>query len=598
MEQQQQQPRGRRSRHHHHAANSLGQESGLVFDGDNVLGRRAAVREDAAIGSSSSSSVRRSASMRAEHLQHHHHHHHTCPQYKASSSASSRPAVPGRAERTAAPAATAARPGRNAAAAPTRGAVPGYQQDTFSSVRRSRERAANSPGSVSAASSNAANATGGRRSASAFGSVRNGPHHKRVPVAAILQQQQQQQHLLFRYENEIPTAPARRHHNHSNVAPASSSCVVHGRDRSMSGLSSASSRRDLASSSGYASPEDLLRIPRTHYQPHQPQTAAERHDQLLDLGRPSGKRRLSRNGSMNSVVSGFGTVSGGTANSYLREMEGRANAGTSARNLLRTFSFRDKPPNPDIFSSMPCLNNGLSTFSGKTYGAPGGGNNKGSNSSNSNIGNFMGRLNHQSSATPTSSSLVLNSLAYQILPTSYQNPLPPPPPPTQQQQQQQQQSQQLKHVITGNSNKENVRNGYGGLKNGSLSSLSSGSQQSSTSNVRSSGGSSSGGNANGGSTSPPLQQQQQQQLRPVRRPVADDADGHLAYLPGDVLGDRYEVVSALGEGTFGKVARCRDLKTGVFVATKIIKNIHKYREAAKLEVNVLRKLNAKDPHGR
>lgn len=33
------------------------------------------------------------------------------------------------------------------------------------------------------------------------------------------------------------------------------------------------------------------------------------------------------------------------------------------------------------------------------------------------------------------------------------------------------------------------------------------------------------------------------------------------------------------------------------LALKIIKNIHKYREAAKLEINVLRKLNAKDPHG-
>ena len=32
-----------------------------------------------------------------------------------------------------------------------------------------------------------------------------------------------------------------------------------------------------------------------------------------------------------------------------------------------------------------------------------------------------------------------------------------------------------------------------------------------------------------------------------KRPVADDTDGHLAYLPGDVLGDRYEIVSTLGE---------------------------------------------------
>lgn len=86
---------------------------------------------------------------------------------------------------------------------------------------------------------------------------------------------------------------------------------------------------------------------------------------------------------------------------------------------------------------------------------------------------------------------------------------------------------------------------------------------------------------------------------PKKRPVvADDADGHLAYLAGDVLQDRYEIVSALGEGTFGKVAKCRDLRDNSFAALKIVKNIHKYREAAKLEVNVLKKLNAKDPHGR
>ena len=32
-----------------------------------------------------------------------------------------------------------------------------------------------------------------------------------------------------------------------------------------------------------------------------------------------------------------------------------------------------------------------------------------------------------------------------------------------------------------------------------------------------------------------------------KRPVADDTDGHLAYLPGDVLGDRYEIISTLGK---------------------------------------------------
>ena len=56
--------------------------------------------------------------------------------------------------------------------------------------------------------------------------------------------------------------------------------------------------------------------------------------------------------------------------------------------------------------------------------------------------------------------------------------------------------------------------------------------------------------------------------------------------------------SISGEGTFGKVAKVRDLANGgATFALKIIKNIHKYREAAKLEINVLRKLNAKDPNG-
>jgi len=52
----------------------------------------------------------------------------------------------------------------------------------------------------------------------------------------------------------------------------------------------------------------------------------------------------------------------------------------------------------------------------------------------------------------------------------------------------------------------------------------------------------------------------------------------------------------LGEGTFGKVARVKDLETNKVVALKIIKNVHKYREAAKLEINVLRKLNTNDNH--
>ncbi len=40
--------------------------------------------------------------------------------------------------------------------------------------------------------------------------------------------------------------------------------------------------------------------------------------------------------------------------------------------------------------------------------------------------------------------------------------------------------------------------------------------------------------------------------------VQDDDDGHLIYVPGDVLKMRYKVKKTLGEGTFGKVIEVRD----------------------------------------
>ncbi|KAK3699575.1 hypothetical protein QZH41_014276, partial [Actinostola sp. cb2023] len=57
-----------------------------------------------------------------------------------------------------------------------------------------------------------------------------------------------------------------------------------------------------------------------------------------------------------------------------------------------------------------------------------------------------------------------------------------------------------------------------------------------------------------------------------------------------------EVSCLLGEGTFGKVLQCYDKKTGDLVAVKVIKNIEKYREAAKLEIKVLEKLNERGRH--
>lgn len=40
---------------------------------------------------------------------------------------------------------------------------------------------------------------------------------------------------------------------------------------------------------------------------------------------------------------------------------------------------------------------------------------------------------------------------------------------------------------------------------------------------------------------------------------------------------------------------CYVFRGGVHVALKIIKNVEKYKEAARLEINVLEKINEKDP---
>ena len=58
---------------------------------------------------------------------------------------------------------------------------------------------------------------------------------------------------------------------------------------------------------------------------------------------------------------------------------------------------------------------------------------------------------------------------------------------------------------------------------------------------------------------------------------------------------RYKIMEELGEGTFGKVVKCEDLQKGLILAIKIIKNVKKYRDAAKLEINVLSKLAKYDP---
>ncbi|XP_003745131.2 dual specificity protein kinase CLK2 [Galendromus occidentalis] len=80
----------------------------------------------------------------------------------------------------------------------------------------------------------------------------------------------------------------------------------------------------------------------------------------------------------------------------------------------------------------------------------------------------------------------------------------------------------------------------------------------------------------------------------TKTPIQDDSEGHLVYKIGDVIKGRYTIIATLGEGTFGKVVQVVDEQTKEKLALKIIKNVDKYRESAKLEINVLETLNRQE----
>ena len=74
---------------------------------------------------------------------------------------------------------------------------------------------------------------------------------------------------------------------------------------------------------------------------------------------------------------------------------------------------------------------------------------------------------------------------------------------------------------------------------------------------------------------------------PPFQPPKCDAEGHLVYKKGELVQGRYELLLTLGEGAFGRVIKCLDHERhGRKVALKVIKNVQKYREEAKLEIKV------------
>ena len=73
-------------------------------------------------------------------------------------------------------------------------------------------------------------------------------------------------------------------------------------------------------------------------------------------------------------------------------------------------------------------------------------------------------------------------------------------------------------------------------------------------------------------------------------------EGHFEYTLGESIGpnDRFKILAPLGEGTFGKVLECYDRVKQEYCAVKVIRNVPKYKAAAKIEVDVLKEIGRRD----
>ncbi|WPH03438.1 Dual specificity protein kinase lkh1 [Acrodontium crateriforme] len=78
----------------------------------------------------------------------------------------------------------------------------------------------------------------------------------------------------------------------------------------------------------------------------------------------------------------------------------------------------------------------------------------------------------------------------------------------------------------------------------------------------------------------------------------DDDDGHYIVQENSRLGERYNILNLLGQGTFGKVVKALDIRSRKEVAVKIIRAVPKYRDASRIELRVLQTLRAADEHNR
>ncbi|KAH8895102.1 kinase-like protein [Thozetella sp. PMI_491] len=88
--------------------------------------------------------------------------------------------------------------------------------------------------------------------------------------------------------------------------------------------------------------------------------------------------------------------------------------------------------------------------------------------------------------------------------------------------------------------------------------------------------------------------------KPTKNDGYDNEDSDYILYVNDILGseeaghkNRYLILDVLGQGTFGQVVKCQNLKTQEVVAVKVIKNRTAYFNQSMMEVSVLDLLNTK-----
>ena len=77
----------------------------------------------------------------------------------------------------------------------------------------------------------------------------------------------------------------------------------------------------------------------------------------------------------------------------------------------------------------------------------------------------------------------------------------------------------------------------------------------------------------------------------INKNVYDSNEENLNIKNGEILLNRYEVINNLGKGTFGNCIKCFDKENKENVCIKIIKNLNKYKEQTKEEIDLINYIN-------